>query len=69
MTDKSEETTTKKPSPRARPARPILRLVSREERQPEPTREASHWHQQSRTNCATRADWDKGDDDPGPTAA
>lgn len=71
MKGRSDETLSKKPRTDPQPPRTNFRLVSREERQPEPMRpgETARKLQGPRANHASRRHWGDNDDDPGPTAA
>ena len=71
MNDKFDETLTGNSNTDGRPDRPVLRLISKEERKPKPgkTEEDIRHHRQARTNHMARSDRGTGDDDPGPNAA
>jgi hypothetical protein len=71
MNGKSDETLGKTPITDERPPRTNFRLVSREERQPEPMRpgEIARKTPETASQHASQRHWGDDDDDPGPTAA
>jgi hypothetical protein len=71
MNDKLDETRAGNSNTDRRPDRPVLRLVSQEERKPKAGQTAEDIRRlhQARTSHMIRPDMGTDDDDPGPNAA